>query len=114
MRRDHIGEALEEAEDRAAVRASKAREKRGEDDALPVAFYRRIRAGEHPVRVWRDYRGLGLNELALRAGIARGYLSEIETGKKAGSMAALRRAADALNIALDEAAPSKRRPKPRP
>ena len=104
-----IGEALEEAEDRAAVRASKAREKHGGNDALPVAFYRRIRAGEHPVRVWRDYRGLGVNELARKAGIARGYLSEIENGRKTGSTAALRRLADALNIALDEAAPPKRR-----
>ncbi len=101
-----IGEALEEAEDRAAVRASKSRERRGNDEALPVAFYRRIRAGEHPIRVWRDYRGVGLNKLALQAGIARGYLSEIENGKKAGSMSALKRVAEALNIGLDDAAPA--------
>ena len=100
-----IGEALEDAEDRAAVRASKAREKSGEDDGLPVAFYRRLRSGEHPIRVWREYRGLGLNALADRAKVARGYLSEIENGKKTGSMAALRRVADALKIALDDAVP---------
>jgi ribosome-binding protein aMBF1 (putative translation factor) len=100
-----IAEALEDAGDHAAVRASKARMSRNEDDALPIAFYRRIRSGEHPIRVWRDYRGLGLNELAARAKVARGYLSEIETGKKPGSVAALKRVADALNIALDDALP---------
>jgi transcriptional regulator with XRE-family HTH domain len=57
------------------------------------------------MRVWRDYRGMGLNKLALKAGVARGYLSEIENGKKAGSMSALRRLAGALNIRLDDAAP---------
>lgn len=98
-----IAEALEDAEDRAAVRASKARMMRGENDALPVASYRRINSGEHPVRVWRDYRGLGLNELAGRAKIARGYLSEIENNKKTGSTAALKRIAEALNISLDDA-----------
>ena len=103
-----IAEALEDADDRAALRTSKARINRGEDDALPVALYRRIRSGEHPVRVWRDYRGLGLNELANRAKVARGYLSEIENGKKAGSAAALRRIAEALNISMDDVVPSPR------
>jgi DNA-binding XRE family transcriptional regulator len=106
-----IAEVLEDADDRLAVRASRARGRRGHDDALPVAFYRRIRLGEHPVRVWRDYRGFGLNELAERAKVARGYLSEIENGKKAGSTAALKRIADALNIALDDAVPATTRRK---
>jgi len=100
---ERIAAALEDAEDRAAIRASKARQSRNEDNGLPVAFYRRIRAGEHPVRVWREYRELGLNELAARAKVARGYLSEIENGKKPGSLAALRRITEALNIDLDDA-----------
>ena len=33
---------------------------------------------------WREYRGLGLNELAEKAKIAGGYLSEIENWKKPG------------------------------
>src|SRR5215467_1464859 len=45
-------EALEDAEDRAAVKASIARTSAGEDDGLPAAFYRRLRAGDNPVRIW--------------------------------------------------------------
>lgn len=100
-----IAEALEDAEDRKAIRESKAREHRGGDDALPIGYYRRIRAGEHPIRVWRDHRALGLNQLAQRAKVARGYLSEIENRKKTGSLAALKRIADALMIGLDDAMP---------
>src|SRR5258706_16462968 len=46
-------EALEDAQDLAAVRASLSRRSAGKDDGLPVALYRRMRAGEHPIRVRR-------------------------------------------------------------
>jgi len=98
--------ALEDAEDRAAVRASRARENAGKDDGLPAALYRRIRAGEHPVRIWRLHRKIGLNALAARASVARSYLSEIESRKKPGSAAALHRLARALDISADELFPA--------
>jgi hypothetical protein len=37
-----VADALEDAEDRAAIRESKAQENRGGDDALPIGYYRRI------------------------------------------------------------------------
>jgi hypothetical protein len=95
-------DALEDAQDQAAVRASVARGKQGLDDALPAALYRRIVAGEHPVRIWREYRGFGLNALAREAKISAPYLSEIEKGVKPGSVAAMRSLAKALKIGLDE------------
>ena len=93
---------LEEAEDRAALRKSLAREKPGKDDALPLAAYRRLRAGEHPVRVWREHRGLGLNHLARKAAMSPSYLSEIETGAKPGSATALKKLAAILDVDMDE------------
>lgn len=97
-----IIDRLEDAEDRAAVRASQARKAGGKDDALPVALYCKIRAGEHPVRIWRQHRGLGLNALARAAGISAPYLSEIENRTKPGSAAALKKIAQTLAIDLDE------------
>jgi hypothetical protein len=101
-------EKLEDAEDRAAVRVSKARTKSGIDDGLPAALYRQMRAGEHPVRIWRTHRKLGLNTLAEKASVARSYLSEIENGKKPGSAAALQRIARALDVEMDEIMPARR------
>jgi DNA-binding Xre family transcriptional regulator len=112
-----ILEALEDSEDRAAVRASLARAKAGENGGLPVEFYRRIRAGEHPIRAWRAYRKLSLNALAAQASVAPAYLSEIETAKKPGSVAAIQRIARALGVDIDDlvrsrnAAPSAPRPR---
>lgn len=97
-----IMERLEEAEDRMAVRRSLARKQAGADNALPAALYREIRKGRHPVRVWREHRGLGLNALARVANISAPYLSEIENGSKPGSAAVLKKIASALEIDLDE------------
>lgn len=105
---EKIIETMEDMEDRAAVRTSRARAKEGHDDALPVALYRRIRAGESPVRMWRTHRKLGLNVLATQASIAKAYLSEIETGKKPGSAAALQRIANVLGVEMDELVSQKR------
>jgi len=93
---------LEDADDRAAVRGSLARKAEKKDDALPVALYRKIRAGEHPIRIWREHRGLGLNALARAAGVSAPYLSEIENGAKPGSATALKKIAGALAIDMDE------------
>ncbi len=95
-------EALEDAEDRAAVRSSIAREKRGLDDALPAKLHRRIMAGEHPVRVWRQHRGIGVNALAKKAKLSAPYLSEIEMRIKPGSVSAMSSLAKALGVSLDD------------
>jgi DNA-binding Xre family transcriptional regulator len=102
-------ETLENAEDGAAVRVSRESAKSGVDNGLPATLYRRMRAGEHPVRVWRTYRKLGLNALAEKASVARSYLSEIESGKKPGSAVALQRIAQALDVEMDELMPTRRR-----
>jgi len=94
--------ALEDAQDRITVKASFARAKQGIDDALPAKLYRRILAGEHPIRVWREHRGFGLNALAKEAKLSAPYLSEIELRVKPGSVSALRSVAQVLNVTLDE------------
>ncbi|WP_029009110.1 helix-turn-helix transcriptional regulator [Azospirillum halopraeferens] len=77
----------------------------GTRDYLPVEAMERILAGEHPLRVWREERGLTPRALADRAGIGRSYLVEIETRRKPGSVAAYRRLADALSLTVDDLLP---------
>ena len=102
-------ERLEEAEDLATVAAAEAREavlgkEKARADYLPIELVRRLSAGEHPVRVWRDHRGLTREALAAAAGVAPSYLSEIETRRKPGSFGALAKIAAALCISLDDLA----------
>jgi len=95
---DALIERLEEAEDMAALLQA-----RQEDDGtrIPHAVVKAEIRGAHPVAAWRQYRGMGARELAGHAGISAGYLSEIESGKKAGSLDAYRALARALDVPLD-------------
>ena len=99
---------LEDAEDNRRLDEVEARERGGQDEAradyLPIEAVERLCAGAHPVRVWRKHRGLTREGLAVRAGVAPSYLTEIETHKKPGSFAALAKLAAALNISLDDIA----------
>ena len=94
--------ALEDREDVAAVRTFERRLAEGREELVPAEFANRLVDGENPVRVWREYRGMKAGELAVLAGISAAYLSEIETGKKEGSLSAMKKIAVALRTDLDD------------
>ena len=73
-----------------------------DQELVPFDLVKRIAGGEHPVRVWRDYRDMKAGALAAAAGIAASYLSDIENGKKPGSVKAMKRLAAALNVTVDD------------
>ena len=72
----------------------------GESPPLPPALMQRLKDGEHPIRIFREHRGLTQVQLAASSGIARPYLTEIETRKKQGSLPVLKAIAAALAIDL--------------
>lgn len=74
-------------------------------NTLPHDLAMRVVEGEHPVRVWREYRGLTSAALAELAGVSKTYLSEIETGKKPGSVEAFKSLAVALRTSIDAVVP---------
>jgi transcriptional regulator with XRE-family HTH domain len=78
------------------------REAAGKAEYVPIELVDRIAGGEHPVRVWREYRKLALGELAKRADVAQSYLSEIEAGKKPGSARALAAIAKVLRVDVED------------
>jgi len=80
------------AEGLAAVRA----------DSLTLEEVSRLAEGESPLRVWREHRGLTARALAATAEVNAAYLSEIESGKKPGSAAALVRLAKALKVEVED------------
>jgi Helix-turn-helix domain len=96
---------IEEPEDGRAMRLALAGAKAGERVYLPLESVLRMNRGEHPVRVWREFRGLTLTALARKAALPQGYLSEIETGKKPGSVRAFKALASALDATVDDLTP---------
>lgn len=95
-------EALLDAIDVAAANRVVANVAAGRDEFVPEALVDRLLGGENRIRVWREHRALTASELASRAGISAAYLSELEAGKKSGSVDALRKLATALNLDIDD------------
>jgi DNA-binding XRE family transcriptional regulator/PHD/YefM family antitoxin component YafN of YafNO toxin-antitoxin module len=95
-------ELADDLEDLLAVKAYEAKLAAGEEDRIPAEFVDRLIDGENPVRVWREVRGLSAKELAAAAGISAAYISEIETGKKEGSISVLKAISKILRIDLDD------------
>jgi DNA-binding XRE family transcriptional regulator len=103
---DDLLARVEDAEDLAAVAAAEAREAalgvgKARAAHLPAERVKELLAGEHPIRVWRRHRGLTREALAAKARVSGSYVTEIETGRKPGSFAAIARLAAALDAPLD-------------
>ncbi|MFG1329618.1 helix-turn-helix transcriptional regulator [Xanthobacter autotrophicus] len=94
--------AAEEAVDAAAVRQFKEQLAKGEEEMLPAAMADRMLAGESPVRVWREHRGLTAHDLAALAGTSQPYLSQIENGKREGGIETMKKLASALGVTIDD------------
>ena len=99
---DRLVGASDDLADVLAYDEAKARLASGEDELVPSAVVDAILAGENPIRVWRQHRGLGLGELAGAALLSQAYLSQIETGKRQGQAETLKRIAMALGVTVDD------------
>lgn len=74
----------------------------GTDELIPADFGDRILDGESPVRVWREYRGLSVKQLAAGAQISAAYLSQIEGGSRNGSLSTMKALAKCLSLDVDD------------
>lgn len=83
----------------------KAHARAAGEERVPIEIARRLIAGENPIRVWREHRGMTLDQLSARSSIGKGYLSDIENGKRTGPVQTLQAIARALDVGLDEIAP---------
>lgn len=94
-------EAFEDKVDAAVVAEFHEAYRAGRKFMVPAEILRRELAGESPIKLWRDHRGLTQQELADRAGISKPYLSQIESGKRQGTVETLAAIARALDVPLD-------------
>ena len=93
----------EDAADIAAVEAVYADDT---EEMLPSEMVDRLVAGENPIRVWREHRGMTGRDLADAVDVRQSYISQIETGKREGTIDVLRRIALALEITLADLYPA--------
>lgn len=99
---DKLVADAETAQDVAAYDKAKARLASGEDELVPGSIANRLLDGENKVRVWREHRAMPAWQLAKQANISASFLSDIQNGKKAGGVAAMKAIAAALKVDLDD------------
>ena len=73
----------------------------GREFLVPDEIVRRELGGESPIKLLREHRGRTQQELANQAGISKPYLSQIETGKRQGTVETLSALARSLDVPLD-------------
>jgi DNA-binding XRE family transcriptional regulator len=95
---------VEEAEMLQDIRAYDQARKAIEEgeELVPSQVTYAILDGENPVRVWREHRRLTQRQLAEAVGISVPYLSQIESGKRKGTVEVLSAIAKALGLSLDD------------
>lgn len=93
---------LEKAEMLDDIKAYDEAIKRDEECIPADVVYRLL--DENKIRVWREYRGLTQSELAKQSGLAQATIAQIEGGKRTGSIAVLKKIAEALRLDLDDLA----------
>ena len=75
------------------------------EELVPSSVTYAILDGENPIRVWREHRGLTQQQLADLAGISKPYLSQLESGRRGGSIDVLSALARALGLSIDDLIP---------
>ena len=68
---------------------------------IPKKFVDRIANGENALRVLREWRDMTQLHLSFKTGIGQGYISDLESGRRKGTTASLKKIADAMNVPLD-------------
>ncbi len=72
------------------------------DDDLPDDVRQKLAlADQSPIKIIRKYRGMTQDDLATASGLSRPYLTELETGRKEGSIRSLKAIAKALGVPLE-------------
>ena len=96
MTPEDLAELIEDAAATAAYQRTR------DQEHVPISVVDRLIARENPIRVWREHRGHSLRQLAERAGVGIGYLSQIENGERKGTVGTLKKIAAALDVDLDD------------
>ena len=68
---------------------------------IPKEVIDRIAGGENALRVLREWRGRTQHYISHKANIGQGYISDLESGRRKGTIAAFKKIADALKVPLD-------------
>jgi ribosome-binding protein aMBF1 (putative translation factor) len=98
-----VAKAAEADEDAGTARlVARARREIAEGEAvIPFDVVNRIANGEIAIRVIREWRDITQLHLAFKTHLGQGYISDLENGRRKGTVAAFKEIARALEVPLD-------------
>jgi DNA-binding XRE family transcriptional regulator len=82
------------------VRRARAAVEAGNEILLPKAVVDRLAAGENPIRVLREWRDMTQAMLSNAVGIGQGYLSDLESKNRKGTIELHQKFANALRVPI--------------
>ncbi len=98
---EKLREALEDTEDIKDIETNLKAIQEGKERTVPGEVTFAILDGTNPIRAWREYKQIKMNELAGKVGISSAYLSQIENGKRNPTIDTLKSIAKELEIDID-------------
>jgi len=96
-----LQEALEDAEDIKDIETNLRAIEKGGELTIPGEVTFSIIDGKNPIRAWREYKKIKMNELAKNIGISSAYLSQIENNKRNPTIDTLKMIAKELGIDVE-------------
>ena len=99
-----LAELAEDLDDVAAAIRAEKRAAEGQE-YVPFELVERLVAGEAPLLVWREYRGLSQQGLGDKVGLSKMTISGLEAGKRDTSSKNWRALAQALGVDVDNILP---------
>ena len=98
-----VAKAAEADEDAGTVRlVARARQETAEGGTvIPFDIVNRIAKGESAIRVIREWRDTSQLHLAFKTHLGQGYISDLENGRRKGTVGALKEIARVLEVPLD-------------
>ncbi|MDP1813330.1 MAG: helix-turn-helix transcriptional regulator [Leadbetterella sp.] len=94
-------EVLEDAEDIKDIETNLKAIQEGKEITVPGEVTFAVLDGTNPIRAWREYKQIKMNELAGKVGISSAYLSQIENDKRNPTIDTLKSIAKELKIDID-------------
>ena len=96
-----LQDALEDAEDIKDIEENLKAIQEGKESTIPGEVTFSILDGTNPIRAWREYKKIKMNELAQKVGISAAYLSQIENNKRNPTVDTLKAIAGELDIDVE-------------
>jgi len=96
-----LQEALEDVEDIKDIEENLKATQEGREITVPGEVTFAVLDGISPIRAWREYKQIKMNELAKQANISSAYLSQIENGKRNPTIGTMKTLANVLGIDIE-------------